>query len=83
MIFDTHAHYNDDRFLEDREEIFASFKEAGIGRVCNIASDIESIKECLDLADRYPFMYCALEDQRIRHMRRLRDQPQKLLLSFP
>ena len=60
MIFDTHAHYNDDQFLEDREEIFASFKEAGIGRVCNIASDIESLQECLDLSGRYPFMYCAL-----------------------
>ena len=60
MIFDTHAHYNDQQFLEDREEIFAAFKETGIGRVCNIASDIESIGECLDLAERYPFMYCAL-----------------------
>ena len=60
MIFDTHAHYNDQQFSEDREEIFAAFQETGIGRVCNIASDIESIEECLDLAERYPFMYCAL-----------------------
>ena len=60
MIFDTHAHYNDDQFREDREEIFAAFAQAGIGRVCNIASDIESLDECLDLAARYPFMYCAL-----------------------
>ena len=60
MIFDTHAHYNDQQFSEDREEIFAAFKETGIGRVCNIASDIESIEECLDLAESYPFMYCAL-----------------------
>ena len=60
MIFDTHAHYNDKQFSEDREQIFAALQDAGIGRVCNIASDIESIDECLDLADRYPFMYCAL-----------------------
>ena len=60
MIFETHAHYNDDAFLEDREEIFAQFPEKGIGPVVNIASDLKSIEECLDLAHRYPFMYCAL-----------------------
>ena len=60
MIFETHAHYNDEAFLEDREEIFAQLKDRGIGRVVNIASDLASIDECLDLAHRYPFMYCAL-----------------------
>ena len=60
MIFETHAHYNDEAFQEDREEIFAQFPGKGIGRVVNIASDLQSIGECLDLAHRYPFMYCAL-----------------------
>lgn len=60
MIFETHAHYNDEAFLEGREEIFAQLKDRGIGRVVNIASDLASIDECLDLAHRYPFMYCAL-----------------------
>ena len=60
MIFETHAHYNDEAFREDREEILARLKDRGIGRVVNIASDLDSIDECLDLAHRYPFMYCAL-----------------------
>lgn len=60
MIFETHAHYNDEAFREDREEIFAQFPEKRIGRVVNIASDLESIDECLELAQKYPFMYCAL-----------------------
>ena len=60
MIFETHAHYNDEAFQEDREEIFAQFPEKRIGTVVNIASDLKSIDECLDLAHRYPFMYCAL-----------------------
>ena len=60
MIFETHAHYNDEAFREDREEILARLKDRGIGRVVNIASDLASIDECLDLAHRYPFMYCAL-----------------------
>ena len=60
MIFETHAHYNDEAFREDREEIFAQLQEKGIGRVVNIASDLESIDECLDLAENHPFIYCAL-----------------------
>ena len=60
MIFETHAHYNDEAFREDLEEIFAQFPEKGIGRAVNIASDLQSIDECLELAHRWPFMYCAL-----------------------
>lgn len=60
MIFETHAHYNDEAFEEDREQIFAQFPERKIGRAVNIASDLESIDACLQLAQKYPFMYCAL-----------------------
>ena len=60
MIFETHAHYNDEAFQNDRDEIFAQFPGKRIGRAVNIASDLESIDECIALADRYPFMYCAL-----------------------
>ena len=37
-----------------------SLPEAGIGRVVNIAASPESIEECLDLAHRFPYVYCAL-----------------------
>ena len=60
MIFETHAHYNDEAFQEDREAVFAQFPEKRIGRAVNIASDLDSIDECLELAEKYPFMYCAL-----------------------
>lgn len=60
MIFETHAHYNDEAFSTDREEILAQLSSKGIGEVVNIASDLQSIDECLELAHRYPFMYCAL-----------------------
>ena len=60
MIFETHAHYNDEAFRDDLDSIFGRFPEKRIGRVVNIASDLDSIGECLDLAHRYPFMYCAL-----------------------
>ncbi len=60
MIFDTHAHYDDEAFDADREELLRGLPEAGIGRVVNIAASPESIEECLDLAHRYPHVYCAL-----------------------
>ncbi len=60
MIFETHAHYNDEAFSPDREEVLAQLSSKGIGEVVNIASDLGSIDECLELAHRYPFMYCAL-----------------------
>ena len=60
MIFDTHAHYDDEAFDSDREELLGKLPEAGIGRVVNIAASPESIDECLDLAHRFPHVYCAL-----------------------
>lgn len=60
MIFETHAHYNDDAFREDRDELLSRLPAEGIGKVVNVASDLDSIDECLDLAERYPFVYCAL-----------------------
>ena len=60
MIFDTHAHYDDEAFDGDRDELLAGLPAAGIGRVVNIAASPRSIDECLDLAHRFPHVYCAL-----------------------
>ena len=42
MIFDTHAHYDDDAFDEDREPLLAQLKAAGIERVVNVGASIHS-----------------------------------------
>ena len=60
MIFDTHAHYDDEAFDEDREELLASLKENGIGAVTNIGASLESCRTTLKLAEAYPWMYGAL-----------------------
>lgn len=60
MIFDTHAHYDDEAFNEDREELLLSLKAAGIGNVVNIAASMESCKTTLELIKKYDFMYGAL-----------------------
>ena len=60
MIFDTHAHYDDEAFDADREELLEGLPAAGIGHVVNIASSVRSIDDCLQLAHRFPHVYCAL-----------------------
>ena len=35
MIFESHAHYDDEAFDEDREELLEGLREAGVGKVIN------------------------------------------------
>lgn len=59
MIFETHAHYDDEAFDADREEIFAQFPAAGIGRVVDPASTLESNARIEELTQQYDFLYGA------------------------
>lgn len=60
MIFETHAHYDDDAFDADREELLGSMEAAGIEFIVNIGASLESCKATLLLCEKYPFMYGAL-----------------------
>lgn len=60
LIFDTHAHYDDEAFHEDREEILSGLCERGVGTVVDVAASMESIPEVLSLAARYDFIYAAV-----------------------
>jgi TatD DNase family protein len=60
MIFDTHAHYNDEAFDEDRIEIISGLKEKKVKNVVNIGASIESSNASLQLAKQYPFFYAAI-----------------------
>lgn len=60
MIFDTHAHYDDEQFDEDRDALLRSMKEAGIGNIVNIGANMASSQRSLDLAAEYDFMYAAV-----------------------
>ena len=59
MIFETHAHYDDKMFDEDRESLLESMQEAGIGRIVNIGADLASTASSIALAEKYPFIYAA------------------------
>ena len=60
MLFDTHAHLNDEKFNEDREEVIARAQENGISYICNIGYNRETIQSSLELARRYDFIYTAI-----------------------
>ena len=60
MIFESHAHYDDEAFDEDREELLTSLKEHGIGNVINVGASLAGCKKTLELMEKYPFLYGAM-----------------------
>ena len=60
MIFDTHAHYDDDAFDEDRDALLAGMQEAGVEYIVNIGASMASSERSLVLAKKYPFIYAAV-----------------------
>ncbi len=60
MIFETHAHYDDKAFDDDRDQLIKSFPENGIGIAVNISSDIASVKKTIELTKKYSYLYGAV-----------------------
>ena len=60
MYFDTHAHYDDRRFNEDRDELLGSMRDAGVTAILNSAISIRSAKFSLRMAEEYPFVYASV-----------------------
>ena len=60
MIFDTHAHYDDRQFEEDRAELLGSMQEQGVGMIVDAGSDIASWDKIGQLTEQYPFIYGAI-----------------------
>lgn len=60
MIFETHAHYDDKAFDEDRGNLLSELYQNGITTIINVSSDLASIKRTLSLAEKYPYIYGAV-----------------------
>lgn len=60
MIFDTHAHYDDEAFEEDREALLLSMKSGGVGYIVNACASIEGMEKTIALMEKYPFVYGAV-----------------------
>ena len=59
-IFDTHAHYDDEAFLNDRNEILKKIKDEGVYAAVNAGVDILSSKESIKLSQEFDFIYAAV-----------------------
>lgn len=57
LLFDSHAHYDDPRFDEDREAVIASLREGGVGWVIDAGCDVQSSEAAIALAERYENFY--------------------------
>ena len=54
MIFDTHAHYDDEQFDGDRDELLKSMPDLGVGTIVDVSATYESCEKVLALAGKYP-----------------------------
>ena len=60
LIFDTHAHYDDDAFDADRDALLAALPAQGVGLVVDPGCDLESSRKALAIAQRHPHVYAAV-----------------------
>ncbi len=60
MYFESHAHYDDERFDDDRDELLAELPADGIETVVNSSSDIASSRASIALAEKYPYFYASV-----------------------
>ena len=60
VIFDTHAHYDDEAYEEDREDILKLIQQDGVGLVTDVGATIASTKKAVALSEQYDFIYAAV-----------------------
>lgn len=61
MFFDSHAHYNDERFEKDRDSLLNSlYREHQVTRIMNVGYDLESSRQAVMIARKYPFVYASV-----------------------
>ena len=64
ILFDAHAHYDDERFAEEfpggTDGVITHVHENGICGILNIGASVRSSRTSLDLAERYEFIYAAV-----------------------
>ena len=74
-IFDSHAHYDDKWFDEDREDLLSSMQEKGVCGIVNNSVDLKSAEVCIKFCVKYDFMYGAVGF----HPENLEDMPDDYL----
>ena len=60
MIFDTHAHYDDEAFDNDRDSLLGSMRENNIGYIVNVGASMRGVEDTVRLMEKYEYVYGAL-----------------------
>ena len=60
MFYDTHAHFDDAAFDQDRDVLLHQLHQQGISLINNIGCDVESSRASVALAEKYPFVYAVV-----------------------
>ena len=60
MLFDTHAHYDDKRFEDDRDVVLKSLSGLGVSNVMNIGSSMKTSLSSVKIANEYDFVYASV-----------------------
>lgn len=91
MIFETHAHYEENAFDIDRDELLELLPQKGIQYVVDICSEVDSVDKVLALADQYPYIYAAvgihpsstgdLNEERFEWLREKAKHPKNLAIG--
>ena len=81
MLFDTHAHYDDEAFDPDRREVLAGLPQKGVGLVVDPGCTLTSSEKAVALAAEFPHVYAAVglhpenchdfQPEQIEHLRQL------------
>ena len=60
MIFDSHAHYDDEAFDKDRDRLLSTLEEQGVGCIVNVGASFQGAKDSVELSMRYPHVCAAV-----------------------
>ena len=60
MIFESHAHFDDEAFDEDRDKLLFDIQSHGIETIVNVAASLSSVESTLKLSHLYPHVYAAI-----------------------
>ncbi len=60
MLFDSHAHYNDERFSRDRDAVLSSMPENNVGLIMNSCSSLYEAEDIFEICEKFPFVYASV-----------------------
>lgn len=91
MIFDTHTHYDDKRYDEDREQVIRECLDNNVGLILNVGADFSGCTDSITLAEKFEQVYAAvgihphyamqMEEEKINWLRELAKHPKVVAIG--